>query len=40
MMCGRYTLLAEEAEVLEAFGLSDPIPGYEPNYNIAPGQQV
>ncbi|MBN8235970.1 SOS response-associated peptidase [Halobacillus kuroshimensis] len=39
-MCGRYTLLAEEAEILREFGISRPIHGYEPRYNIAPGQQV
>lgn len=39
-MCGRYTLLAEKAEVLRAFGVSGSIPEYGPNYNIAPGQQV
>lgn len=39
-MCGRYTLLAEEADILRAFGLSESIQDYEPNYNIAPGQQI
>jgi len=39
-MCGRYTLLADEVEVLKEFGLSHPITNYEPSYNIAPGQQV
>ncbi|QAS51951.1 SOS response-associated peptidase [Halobacillus litoralis] len=39
-MCGRYTLLAEEAEILREFGIGQPIKGYEPRYNIAPGQKV
>ncbi|WP_181350945.1 SOS response-associated peptidase [Thalassobacillus sp. CUG 92003] len=39
-MCGRYTLLAEEAEILEAFGLSYLSDDYQPRYNIAPGQKV
>lgn len=39
-MCGRYTLLAEEVEILQEFGLSAPIKDYQPSYNIAPGQDV
>ncbi|SEA17529.1 Putative SOS response-associated peptidase YedK [Thalassobacillus cyri] len=39
-MCGRYTLLAEEVEILKEFGLDHKIPNYEPRYNIAPGQKV
>ncbi|CDQ42051.1 MULTISPECIES: SOS response-associated peptidase [Virgibacillus] len=40
-MCGRYTLLADELEILTAFDLEqDTIEGYIPSYNIAPGQQV
>ncbi|WP_226584918.1 SOS response-associated peptidase [Halobacillus litoralis] len=39
-MCGRYTLLADETEILKEFGISRSIDGYEPRYNIAPGQQV
>ena len=39
-MCGRYTLLAEEVEVLNEFGINRPIEGYHPSYNIAPGQDV
>lgn len=39
-MCGRFTLLAEEVEILREFGLSSPIKNYEPSYNIAPGQNV
>lgn len=39
-MCGRYTLLADEVEVLKEFGLSNSIPDYQPSYNIAPGQNV
>lgn len=38
-MCGRYTLLAEEAEILKEFGISQSIDGYEPRYNIAPGSR-
>lgn len=39
-MCGRYTLFAEEEEILDTFGLSNDIKDYEPSYNIAPGQNV
>ncbi|GAA0441286.1 SOS response-associated peptidase [Lentibacillus halophilus] len=39
-MCGRYTLLADEAEILDKFSIEQSIPDYEPSYNIAPGQQV
>lgn len=39
-MCGRYTLLADELDVLQAFALKDGIESYEPSYNIAPGQNV
>ncbi len=39
-MCGRYTLLAEELDILEAFGISNPIEEYQPRYNIAPGQNI
>ncbi|WP_085993182.1 SOS response-associated peptidase [Oceanobacillus senegalensis] len=39
-MCGRYTLLADELEILEEFELDQPIDSYHPSYNIAPGQQV
>ncbi|MBM7553686.1 SOS response-associated peptidase family protein [Thalassobacillus pellis] len=39
-MCGRYTLLAEEVEILKEFGLEHQIPDYTPRYNIAPGQKV
>ncbi|MRG87441.1 SOS response-associated peptidase [Salinibacillus xinjiangensis] len=39
-MCGRFTLLAEELEILEAFGLGHKIEDYQPRYNIAPGQSV
>lgn len=40
MMCGRYTLFADEADIMEEFGLTRRIEGYEPSYNIAPGQNV
>ncbi|WP_306373263.1 SOS response-associated peptidase [Salirhabdus sp. Marseille-P4669] len=39
-VCGRYTLLAEELDILEAFGISNPIEEYQPRYNIAPGQNI
>ncbi|TFJ91352.1 SOS response-associated peptidase [Lentibacillus salicampi] len=39
-MCGRYTLLADELEILQEFGIDQPIADYEPSYNIAPGQNV
>ncbi|MFQ3543969.1 SOS response-associated peptidase [Halobacillus rhizosphaerae] len=39
-MCGRYTLLEEEAEIVEEFDLDTVIRDYEPRYNIAPGQKV
>ncbi|SFE30089.1 Putative SOS response-associated peptidase YedK [Lentibacillus persicus] len=39
-MCGRYTLLADEVEVLEEFGIEQPIKNYQPSYNVAPGQNV
>lgn len=39
-MCGRFTLLADEAEILKEFGLTPPLNNYEPSYNIAPGQKV
>lgn len=39
-MCGRFTLLANEADIIKAFGLTGPIPDYQPSYNIAPGQKV
>lgn len=39
-MCGRFTLLADEVDILKAFGVSKPIENYRPSYNIAPGQDV
>ncbi|WP_017796021.1 SOS response-associated peptidase [Oceanobacillus kimchii] len=39
-MCGRYTLLADELAIKEAFGLQQSLDFYEPSYNIAPGQKV
>ncbi|WP_010097233.1 SOS response-associated peptidase [Ornithinibacillus scapharcae] len=39
-MCGRYTLLADELEILEEFGIERGIENYHPSYNIAPGQDV
>ncbi|PAV28099.1 hypothetical protein CIL05_18500 [Virgibacillus profundi] len=39
-MCGRYTLLADELEILNEFNLEKPIDSYQPSYNIAPGQNV
>lgn len=39
-MCGRYTLLADELEILQDFGIDQAIDDYQPNYNIAPGQNI
>lgn len=39
-MCGRYTLLADEMKVRQAFGIDHSIEDYQPSYNIAPGQNV
>lgn len=40
IMCGRFTLYADEDEILRSFGLTEPILDYRPSYNIAPGQNV
>lgn len=40
-MCGRYTLLAEEVQILNEYQLEqDRIESYQSSYNIAPGQKV
>lgn len=39
-MCGRYTLLADELEILREFDLEQPIDSYQPSFNVAPGQNV
>ncbi|MFB4168519.1 SOS response-associated peptidase [Virgibacillus sp. JSM 102003] len=39
-MCGRYTLLADELEILKEFDIEQAIDSYQPSYNIAPGQNV
>src|SRR5690625_5192710 len=39
-MCGRFTLLATEEEILQYFAIDEPIEHYEPSYNVAPGQNV
>jgi len=39
-MCGRYTMLADEMNVLQRFQLEQRIEGFEKSYNIAPGQNV
>ena len=39
-MCGRYTLLSDEVEILREFGINRPIDSYQPSYNVAPGQDV
>ncbi|MEN2768251.1 SOS response-associated peptidase [Ornithinibacillus xuwenensis] len=39
-MCGRYTLLADELDILEEFDVERQITDYHPSYNIAPGQNV
>lgn len=40
IVCGRFTLLADEVDILSQFGLENPLPNYQPSYNIAPGQNV
>jgi putative SOS response-associated peptidase YedK len=39
-MCGRYTLAAPSAELIEAFDVPDLEFDYHPRYNIAPGQEA
>jgi putative SOS response-associated peptidase YedK len=40
-MYGRYTLLADELDIISAFDLNqDRIENYEPSYNVAPGQDI
>lgn len=40
-MCGRYTLLADELDIIKAFDLNQEwIENYHPSYNVAPGQDV
>ncbi|GAB4074425.1 SOS response-associated peptidase [Barrientosiimonas marina] len=39
-MCGRYTLLADEKQIAQTFGLDQPIDLNQPRYNVAPGQNV
>ncbi|MFC0523557.1 SOS response-associated peptidase [Pontibacillus salicampi] len=39
-MCGRYTLLADELEILKAYGIEHTLDDFAPRYNVAPGQQV
>lgn len=39
-MCGRYTLLADELQIVRRFNLTGSIKNYVPSYNIAPGQNV
>ncbi|MFD1850450.1 SOS response-associated peptidase [Oceanobacillus bengalensis] len=39
-MCGRYTLLADELEILHEFDIEHPIDSYHTSFNIAPGQNV
>ncbi|MEC5424176.1 SOS response-associated peptidase [Virgibacillus sp. C22-A2] len=39
-MCGRYTLLADELEIIKEFDLQQHIDSYQTSYNIAPGQNV
>lgn len=40
LLCGRYTLLADELKVRQRFYLPNEIAQFEPSYNIAPGQNV
>lgn len=39
-MCGRYTLLGDQLELLDEFGLEEPIEDFRESYNVAPGQNV
>lgn len=39
-MCGRFTLFANENQIIQEFGLDGPIEGYTPSYNVAPSHQV
>ncbi|WP_186575831.1 SOS response-associated peptidase [Aquibacillus kalidii] len=39
-MCGRFTMDASELEILKEYELNDEIIGFQPRYNIAPGQNV
>lgn len=39
-MCGRYTLLADEVEILKEYGIDQKLEDFAPRYNIAPGQNV
>ena len=39
-MCGRYTLLGDQLELLDEFALEQPIEDFHESYNVAPGQQV
>lgn len=39
-MCGRYTLLGDQLELLDEFDLEEPIDDFHQSYNVAPGQNV
>jgi putative SOS response-associated peptidase YedK len=39
-MCGRYTLYTPVETLAEEFGLTGPLPNLQPNYNVAPTQEV
>lgn len=39
-MCGRYTLLGDQLDILNEFDLDEPIADYHESYNVAPGQNV
>lgn len=39
-MCGRFTLFANESQIIKEFGVRGPIEGYMPSYNIAPTHDV
>ncbi|MHA6252664.1 SOS response-associated peptidase [Oceanobacillus sp. CAU 1775] len=39
-MCGRYTLLGDQLDFLDEFGIEEPIADYRESYNVAPGQDV
>ncbi len=39
-MCGRYTLSTPVGTLAEEFDIAGPLPGLQPNYNVAPIQEV
>ena len=39
-MCGRYTLSTPVGTLAEEFDIAEPLPELQPNYNVAPTQEV